>query len=1702
MKKIYALLLILATVFVLVGCNKGPNLEIAEEDKTVEMEIGDTYEVPFTITEGFDLKWESDDPEVVEVNKGKLTAVGEGETVVKVSVIDSDVEVVINVTVTVPDPANVLITGVGIVVVGETLQLYANVYPTGAVQTVTWDSGNDEIATIDEEGNVTGVKAGTVTITATSTSDDIKDSKEITVVNPDPTGVTVGGAQEVALGSTSEYTATVAPTLASQDVVWSVSDEEVATIDGEGVLTPVKTGVVTVIATSITDDSIFGEIEVTIVLPAPTEITVEGEETVNVGNTSSYSVVVLPENASKEVTWSVDNEEVATIDEEGKLTPLKTGTVKVKAVSVLNESVFDELEVTINYATPTSLVIDGEGFVLLGNTASYTATVEPELALQEVTWSVDNDEVATIDEDGILTPIKTGTVKVKAISKALDTILSEIEVEILSNDYLLVDADLKDKESGEIVTENSKTFIVGATAFAKIEDLNSKMADGTTVYVKDGTYTGTLTIDKNNVSIYGPNKNIDPNLVDRYPEAVLTGKVRILANVTGFEFNGFKLTSTGKIEGAADAGIDGVTISYLYVNETAVDPSQGIIHFQSTADDKLNKNIVISNSFFDTVNSDSRMVRISNVFNLTIKDNVFLGGFDIIRLSGTNDSNTSGPGICGEFVVDNNYFTGAKQFVMFIVRYDFSSFALTNNEFENMAGQYYGGILDARAFNDQVESVEVQIKYNTFKDVFDWHLLRFTSNDRTIDTWKAYVNYNAFLTTPNSENLMYVSIKSTPNNKLANVEFNYFADNDGVKLTPDATGFNNVSSYANAFETLDDLMLSIELDKLSGRDDVILVGSTDIEVGNSLYATLAEALAAANEGDTIYLLPGAHVGDVKVSKNDITITSLNGNNNPNEEFFRFVEATYNGKITLASQLKGFEISGIKFIEQAQILNELGPAGTASAPAKNLDGFKFNNNIVETALASGKGFIYFVEAASSYSYDLEFNNNYFTTLGESALDSAVYIDNHNNLTLVGNVFENVVKNAFYINDKTKGTSGVTLVEGNTFKNVGGSAFWANWISPLPGDTGEIKVVNNVFENIGEYGVYLGKMNNSGDVYSEISVQYNKFTNIKVGVYMLRVHANAHAQINYNKFMDVASLYYVQNATDSSTVGPVRLNAKNNLYLNAGEVITPATDKFSGDIDFTTVYESEDDVPVYAGDDAILVTELIISEIEEDLYVGDDYQLELTYLPENTNTLGVVWESSDTNVATVDSNGKLKIVGTGSVTITVTSTSNPSVKATIALTVAEYQSVEIRLDDDGIIEVDEELTLTASLFPANASAEILFSSKNPAVATVTEEGVVTGVSEGTAIIEAKYGEVGSSIVIIVKNESSMENDPIQFIMDANFANVLARDITTFGNTNKIERTYGAVSKLWFNDILVNEKINPEGVSRPGDKLTSLEFIVVHDTGNNNIGANAESHYRFLTNSNQATSWHYTVDDEGAYHHLPNDEVGYHAGDGLREFGLNDTGVTATTPKPIITISQDGYYEINGTKSTIIAPTNNGTILTTADITPSGIFTTIGNNGNYYINNTYYNTSYKKISNHGGGANGIGIETAVDEGSDLYATWQNLAKLVAKLLVEGDLGLDRVMQHNNFSGKNCPQTLRTANLWDHFMEMVTLEYKLLTVYSDYTFTFQSNNPDILNDSGKIIKQPKITTEVSYTVTITNNDGYNESVTLYSIVPGSITI
>ena len=355
----------------------------------------------------------------------------------------------------------------------------------------------------------------------------------------------------------------------------------------------------------------------------------------------------------------------------------------------------------------------------------------------------------------------------------------------------------------------------------------------------------------------------------------------------------------------------------------------------------------------------------------------------------------------------------------------------------------------------------------------------------------------------------------------------------------------------------------------------------------------------------------------------------------------------------------------------------------------------------------------------------------------------------------------------------------------------------------------------------------------------------------------------------------------------------------------------------------------------------------------------------------------------------------------------------------------------------------------------------------------------------------------ILSLILINSNLETPSLEEVMDyiSTIVNKKSdiKDIRVWA----LEQSYNhqlkpSVAKYLFEDINMVENIAPiENENRPGDVHEKV-YICVHDTGDFSFDAQQWSNIVYTNKIGDRAydvSYQYIVGNDGYYHNIPDNETAWHAGDGTSPasyFYEYPTNLFGTNEKPHVSISPDGNYTLDGQISNITAPTKNGQILTEEYINDLGIFTSI-KDGQYYIGNTWYSSSYDKIANKGGNVNSIGIESCVNKGSDIYLTMQRLAKLVAFKVDEYNLGFDRIVQHHYFSGKDCPQTMRTEGYWNHFLDLVKVEYQMLKYKQlGFKIEFESYNPDYVDKLGRVIKRGKrIAVNAHYLIRVIDPEG-----------------
>jgi uncharacterized protein YjdB len=407
-----------------------------------------------------------------------------------------------------------------------TSQMSLNFSPLDATEkSVTWSINDATVATIDANGLLTALKNGTVTVQATSNESrsTVLGTKVVSVSGQivKVSGITLSGNDITTDKGTSTITPTISPANATeQGVTWQVSDLTKASIDENGVLTAKKDGSVTVTATTKEAGStIFGTITINLTnqIINVTEIIVSGNNISSIPGTSTIQATVYPVDATeKGVTWSVNDESIASIAADGILTAIKNGTVIVTATTKeVGSAILGTKSIIITGAVVlvSEITVSGNDISTDKGTSLMTATVLPAEATETgVTWSIDNSDIASIDQTGLLSAIKNGTVNVTATTKESGSTIAGSKSIVLTNQIT--------KVTGISVSGNTITSIPGSTQMSvevlpldatelgvswSVNDqtLASIDAMGVLTALAEGTVTVTATTKESGSSIAG-----------------------------------------------------------------------------------------------------------------------------------------------------------------------------------------------------------------------------------------------------------------------------------------------------------------------------------------------------------------------------------------------------------------------------------------------------------------------------------------------------------------------------------------------------------------------------------------------------------------------------------------------------------------------------------------------------------------------------------------------------------------------------------------------------------------------------------------------------------------------------------------------------------------------------------------------------------------------------------------------------------------------------------------------------------------------------------------------------------------------------------------------------------------------------------------------------------------------------------------------
>lgn len=203
-------------------------------------------------------------------------------------------------------------------------------------------------------------------------------------------------------------------------------------------------------------------------------------------------------------------------------------------------------------------------------------------------------------------------------------------------------------------------------------------------------------------------------------------------------------------------------------------------------------------------------------------------------------------------------------------------------------------------------------------------------------------------------------------------------------------------------------------------------------------------------------------------------------------------------------------------------------------------------------------------------------------------------------------------------------------------------------------------------------------------------------------------------------------------------------------------------------------------------------IVLSNSEITLFVDTNKQLYATVYPESANNKKVIWLSENPSVASVNEYGLVSANSCGKTIIKAISMDRPELSASCTVTVEALISNLILNLSNATLSEGETTQITVSVFPESANNKTLkWSSSNEAVATVDQDGKITAVAKGTAIITAKTTD-GSNIsatckITVIKLVSSIDISHKSLCLEVGNTEIISASAIPSDATNIMLRWY---------------------------------------------------------------------------------------------------------------------------------------------------------------------------------------------------------------------------------------------------------------------------------------------------------------------------
>ncbi|MCI6020405.1 MAG: Ig-like domain-containing protein [[Bacteroides] pectinophilus] len=411
--------------------------------------------------ENMNVFWSSSDTDIVTVegngNLHTATITGKKGGTAVVMVVSQDGLYSATCTVSVREP----VTGVTLNETSITaslsqkqFQLVPTVLPAGdgVNRNVTWSSTDPSVLTVDKNGLVTYKGTGYASVICT-TEDGGYQAFCNFYVNIPVESLKLDYTDEImSIGGQLRITAEILPLNASQRTVsWESSDTSVCTVDTNGLVKATGVGFATILCKTIDGSDLTAMCKIYVKQPVTSVVLNTKEIEVRKGTVFWLNATCLPENADNKLcAWTTSDKDVCTVDDDGKVTAVGSGTCNIVVTNV-DTGISDYCVVTVTQPVTGITLNSDYQSMWVGSKYAIIPNVQPvDADNKKVTYQSSDTSVATVDADGVVTAVKGGTCVI---------IVTTDELQLKAS----VTIDVKEYVSSIKLSENNKYLNIGAT---------------------------------------------------------------------------------------------------------------------------------------------------------------------------------------------------------------------------------------------------------------------------------------------------------------------------------------------------------------------------------------------------------------------------------------------------------------------------------------------------------------------------------------------------------------------------------------------------------------------------------------------------------------------------------------------------------------------------------------------------------------------------------------------------------------------------------------------------------------------------------------------------------------------------------------------------------------------------------------------------------------------------------------------------------------------------------------------------------------------------------------------------------------------------------------------------------------------------------------------------------------------------------------